>query len=329
MKVPAILVFAVAIVPIALADEPLPVDWSACQQVSVEQRSELLNQALKAVKAAGYSIPSNMTAKAEFIPERDKEPFQEVFFTFKGPSEELWVRCLHPMRQWLKLYRDWEATSAAEKYGEVFARRLADARKENPTVEYPQLLDRLAKHPRREAETRARLLADTVGGIDLKDWKCMSWSFNRGQWQFCFHPFFGTHHLKIASVTVGLSDNADLKLCEYHNTMLVPLPAYERIPAVMDQAKAQGLADKYLKQYYRQSDRSSLTFSTNTLEVVRPNYYFTDKYDENGIWLTNQPRWSWTAQYERNFSTNFFTFSRTPVWIYVDAETGEMLGGTE
>lgn len=329
MKLSAILVLVATIVPIVLADKPLDVDWSAAQQVPVAERPELLNQVLRAVETAGYSIPSNMTIKTEFMLERNNEPFQEVFFTLKGPSDELWVRCLYPKREWLKLYRDWEAIRSAEKDGELIVRRLEDARKENPTVEYPQLLDRLAKHPRREAEARARALANTVGGIDLKDWKCMSWSFNRGQWQFSFHPFFGTRHLKIASVTVGLSDNDNLKLCEYHNTMLEPLPAYDRVPGVIDQAKAQGLADKYLKQYYRRRDQPSLTFSTNTLEVVRPNYYFTDKYNENGNWLTNQPRWSWTAQYGRNFSTNCFTFSKTPVWIYVDAETGEMLGGTE
>lgn len=329
MKVPAILVLAATIVQIALADTPLPIDWSASQQVSVDQRSELLKQALTAVEAAGYSIPSNMTAKAEFLPERDSEPFQEVFFTLQGPSGKLWVRCLYPIRKWLKLYRDWEATSVAEKYGEAFARRLADARKEHPTAEYPQLLDRLAEHPRREAETRARSLAGSVGGVDLTGWQCVSWSFDGGQWVFHFQPFFAGHRLKIDSVSVRLSDAGDLKLCEYHNTMLESLPAYDRVPDVIDQAKAQGLADKYLKQYYRRRDRPSLTFSTNTLEVVRPNYYFTNKYDEKGNWLTNWPRWSWTAQYERNFSTNCFTFSGTPVWIYVDAETGEMLGGTE
>lgn len=329
MKLCSILVLAVTIVPLVFADKPLSVDWSAGQQVSVQQRAQLLNQILKAVAAAGYSMQSNMAANAEFTLERDNEPFQEVFFTLQGPSGKLWVRCLYPIRTWLKLYRDWEATNSAEKYGDVFARRLANARKENPTVEYPQLLDRLAKHPRREAEARARLLAGAVGGVDLTCWQCVSWSFDGGQWVFHFQPFFAGHQLKIDSISVRLSDAEKLKLCEYHNTMLAPLPAYTRIPEVIDQVKARELASKYLAQYYRQRDRSSLVFRTNTLEVVRPNYYFTDKYDEKGNWPTNQPRWSWTALYERNFTTNYFTFSKTPVWIYVDAETGKMLGGTE
>lgn len=328
MKLCAILVLAVAIASFALADLPLSVDWSAAQQVSVDQRSQLLNQVLTALEAAGYSMPSNMSARAEFMPERDCELFKEVFFTLHDPLGKLWVRCLYPKREWLKSYRNWPAFDAARKYhGEVFAKRLEDARKANPSIPYPEVLDMVARHTRKEAEERARLLASKVGGVDLSNWRCVSWAFDEGQWQLSFHPFFGAYRLKIASVTVCLSDAENLKLCEYHNTMLEPLPAYDRVPEVIDQAEAQRLADKYLKQYYRHW--RSLTFSTIALDVVRPNYYFTDKFDEKGNWLTNRPRWSWTAQYERNFSTNCFIFSRTPVWIYVDAETGEMLGGME
>jgi hypothetical protein len=139
--------------------------------------------------------------------------------------------------------------------------------------------------------------------------------------------------------------------------MLAPLPHYERVPDVIPQAKARELADKHVEKYYKRqqveeseipkmflgkrhhkgSQNSTdqqrrvpdLVFVTNALEVVRPNYFFTEKYDQTGKWLKNPPRWSWTAEYTKAFSTKFFTFSKTPVWIYVDAETGDMLGGAE
>lgn len=314
------------------SDNPITVDWSKSENLSTVERTQFWNQVVAAIQAAGYVMPSNVTVTAEYMNERDSEPFEEVFFTLQGtPSGELWVRCLYPMRNWLKLFEDLIAGDSAEKYDkEIFRKRYEEAFKKNPKVPYPDLLDTITQHPRAEAEKRARVLAKTVGNVDVTEWKCASWSFYCGQWKFTFQPFFKEHRLRIGMVQMGLSDSDNLKLCLFHNTFLVPLPKYDRVPDVIPQAKAREFADKYLSQYVYRGRPPYLTFLTNILEVARPNYWFTDKYDETGKGLKSTPRWSWTAYYARKIGTNNVGFSSSmPVCIVVDALTGEFLGGED
>ncbi len=355
MKLFSIIFLSIYFANCAFAETPI-VDWSKASNVPTNERALFLTQMCTAMQAANYVMMSNYVIEAEFCEERIYKPFKEIIFICKASRGKVFIHCLYPTRPWLKVYRDYEAIDNAIAYGQSFMMKYQDARTKQPDVDYLELLDKLTKHTRQEAETRARELVLTVGCMDISEWRCVSWSFSEGSWAFGFAPFFKQYKIAVANVTILLSDSEDLKLCVYNNTMLVPLPVYDRVPDVIDPSLARELADSYVKKYLKRqppnaggipmlfwkgdhevtAERTNkymsvpdMVFCTNVLEVLRPNYYYTDKRVEDGRWITNSPRWSWTAEYHKTPNTNYVPFTPLPVWIYVDAITGEMLGGID
>ncbi len=131
--------------------------------------------------------------------------------------------------------------------------------------------------------------------------------------------------LATTTVSVTVADNENLDLVRYQNSVY-KWPEPRNIVAKIGRSEARELSDKYLNQYYHKRELNTLLFSTNKLEIITPNYLFTPKYQGSIIFgLTNAPTLAWVTIYERKNNT----LTQTPVYIFIDAGDGSMLGGSE
>lgn len=176
-----------------------------------------------------------------------------------------------------------------------------------------------------QAISRAKTILRELSGIDIdKDarWRLSKASFVRKDWEFYFY-FLIEGYMTPYSGVIQIADDKNLSLVSYIN-WIYEVPKVESLQAKIQEKEARTLADKYLNKYYHKHELKTLEFSTNRLEIVVPNYAFTPQ-EQHGINLTNAPVLVWKAIYTRKKNT----LTQTPVYIYVDAADGSMLGGYE
>lgn len=328
MRIAILLLFAALEAFGATAD--LQVDWSKAGVVKEEYRAALRDQALSAVAAAGKPSLTNVVVVAEYSPEHEFFPIELVRFTLQSSNLDLSVECLYPPRPWLRQYTDRIATESAERAEASRARQQQpSSATTEPSRDDPNSRVEISRREN-EVEARSRSVIQTVGRLDPANWSRVYADYRRGAWVMDFHENVGGVRSYAAKIAVTLADSEDTTLCNYLNTAVHPRPDISRNPPVVTQSKAREVADAQLAELVRKMGVGShFQWGTNQLRIIRPNFMFTDRYREDVSFLTNQPRVAWAVFYNQRFSTNYFTFPTRGVAIYVDAETGEMLGGAE
>jgi hypothetical protein len=162
-----------------------------------------------------------------------------------------------------------------------------------------------------------------IGGLDPRRWSFGSCNYVDGGWEVWYKATVDGYVAPGFSVGLVLSDDDDMTLVRYHNSVH-EWPKPRNTKASLSRKEAKELGEVYLKKHYRAQELGTLQFSTNRLEIITPNYAFTSR-DQGDIGLTNAPTLAWVSVFERKDDT----LTRTPVFIFVDAATGVMLGGYE
>lgn len=178
-----------------------------------------------------------------------------------------------------------------------------------------------------QAMDRALEIGTLIGGVDLNDsskWRMRSKGFIRKDWEFQWCPVVNGYAAP-GRVSVKLADDQDLTLISFsHNAGVTNVVD---TTVTISQENARQLADGYLQQYYRTNEVNTLTFSTNLLEILVPNYAFTtnDTGYEGWRYPTNPPVLVWRTIYVRQTNALY----QAPVQIWVHAGDGSMCGGWE
>jgi hypothetical protein len=182
------------------------------------------------------------------------------------------------------------------------------------------------------ARARAAEIAEMFGVSNLWDnskFEMRAFGFVRGKWEFQLSAVINGYP-SLYPLVIILTDTPGLNLCTWHN-LLDDIPSNPPTNVVLTATQARGKAESYLKQYFPMKNIvPKMTFMTNNLEYVTPNYNYIRPADETGFSEYIPPKDSislaWRNYFKRPTGLSFSSF---PVIIDVDAATGEMLGGSD
>ena len=182
----------------------------------------------------------------------------------------------------------------------------------------------------REARLRAAEYAAMFGVSNLWDktrFECRSFGFFHGVWEFDLTPFVNGYPT-LYPVCVKIADLPGYPLGEWCNCLYqIPTNLTTKVVLTSEEGKQKGI--EYLNQYFPLKYLiPKLTFHSNRLEYISPTYDYIRPADDTGF-SDYKPRWDevalvWNNAFKKPEGTGFPWVS-----IYVDAATGEMLGGVD
>jgi hypothetical protein len=184
-------------------------------------------------------------------------------------------------------------------------------------------------HTPEQARARIQQIARSFGVTNLLDpayYQTTDIVFTEGTWEHSSRSIINGYRTGYFSVSIRIMDSPGMPLCEWHNSITqIPNTLPTNVVLTAEQARVKG--EYYLKKYYPGKERlSQITFSTNWLEYVRPNSRYIDPEKDGAEENMRGPkdtRLAWVNYFIKN--SERLIESGLP--IYVDAETGEMLGG--
>ena len=182
-----------------------------------------------------------------------------------------------------------------------------------------------------KALVRASQLATVFGVTNLLDetqWEIRSSGFVRGIWEFSFSTYINGYP-SLYHVSIDIADNERMDMVHWGNASW-GIPANLSTNVVLMSAQARAKAETYLKQYFPMKDIvSQMVFMTNSVEYVTPNYNYIRPADDSGFSKYVPPPDSLSLVWKNYFKKPQGVSFQVPVIIYVDAATGEMLGGSD
>lgn len=182
----------------------------------------------------------------------------------------------------------------------------------------------------REARLKAAEYAAMFGVSNLWDstkFECRTTGFFFGVWEFNFTPVVNGYPTLYA-VGIRIADLPGYPVGKWFNCLYqIPTNLTTKVVLTAEEGKRKGV--EYLNKYFPLKDITPrLTFHNNRLEYIHPNYNYIRPEDETGF-SEYQPKHDEVALVWAN------TFKKPDgegfpwVTIYVDAATGEMLGGSD
>ena len=189
--------------------------------------------------------------------------------------------------------------------------------------------NRTSVHTPEQVRARIQQIAKSFGVTNLLDpsyYRTTDVVFREGLWEHSAEPVLNGYRTAYFGVHIRIMDSAGMPLCEWHNSITrIPNVLPTNVVLTAEQARAKG--EYYLRKYYPDKERlPQITFSTNRLEYVRPNSKYIDPEKDAAAEDTRGPkdtRLAWVNYFIKNYGR----LIESGLPIYVDAETGEMLGG--
>lgn len=130
-------------------------------------------------------------------------------------------------------------------------------------------------------------------------------------------------------VSVSIADTQETNINRW-STTIHDIPVNLGTNLVLSSSDGFLKAREFLIKYYPDNAAAeAATFITNKVEYITPNYHYIrddglDEFYDGGH--TNRPVLTWVNYFKNNTESKYDR--HFPIIIYVDAETGEMLGGT-
>ena len=150
--------------------------------------------------------------------------------------------------------------------------------------------------------------------------------FTEGMWEHLSYVLINGYQATYFGVDIRIMDLPGMPLCDWGNTVsYIPVNLPTNVVLTAEQAKSKG--EHYLKKYFPSKERlSQIIFKGSRLEYVRPNSKWIDPKKDAACEDTRGPkdtRLAWVVYFNMPFERPI----ESSLPIYVDAETGEMLGG--
>ncbi len=182
-----------------------------------------------------------------------------------------------------------------------------------------------------QARIKAGEYARMLGVTNLLDISCFmlrSPAYVENTWHYDFTANINGYS-SLYGVSVGIADTPRMDLQHWHNVTL-DIPKNLPTNVVLTSEQARVKAEGYLKCYFPMKDLvPQLTYATNVLEYSSPNYNYIRPSDDSGFssYVPQKDELSliWKNYFDKPHGLGF----QVPVIIYVDAATGEMLGGAD
>lgn len=181
-----------------------------------------------------------------------------------------------------------------------------------------------------QARQKAAEYAALFGVSNLWDktkFELRSFGIFYGVWAFDFTPFVNGYPT-LYPISVRVADLPGSPLGEWLSCLYqIPTNLPKRVALTAEDGKQKGI--EYLKRYFPLKDIIPLlTFHSNRLEYITPNYNYIRPEDDSGF-SEYQPRHDevslvWANTFKKPDGEGF-----PWVTIYVDAASGAMLGGAD
>jgi hypothetical protein len=183
-------------------------------------------------------------------------------------------------------------------------------------------------HSLMQAHVRMREIAKLFGVTNLLDptyYQTTDVVFTEGTWEHSSRAIINGYQTVYFSVNIRIMDTAGMPLCRWGNTVsYIPDNLPTNVVLTAEQARKKG--EHYLKKYFPDTERlSQIIFKGSRLEYVRPNSKLIDPKKDAREENTRGPkdtRLAWVVYFNMPFERPI----ESSLPIYVDAETGEMLG---
>jgi len=181
-----------------------------------------------------------------------------------------------------------------------------------------------------QARQKASEYATMFGVSNLWDkskFELRSFSLTDGVWIFDFTPFINGYPT-LYPVSIRIADLPGYPLGEWLCCLYqIPTNLPTKVVLTSEEGREKGI--EYLKKHFPLKELiPKLTFHSNRLEYIHPDYNYIRPVDDTGF-SDYKPKWDevalvWNNAFQKPEGTGF-----PWVHIYVDAATGEMLGGCD
>lgn len=205
----------------------------------------------------------------------------------------------------------------------------------NYVYHYPDVFYNVPDHKsihtnEREARQKAAEYAALFGVSNLWDktnFELRSFGFFHGVWEFYLSPFINGYPT-LYPVSINIADLPGCPLGRWLSCIYqIPTNLPTKVALTSAEGRERGI--EYLRKHFPLKDLvPKLTFHSNRLEYIHPNYNYVRPRDDSGF-SEYTPKWDevvlvWNNAFKKPDGTGF-----PWVNIYVDAATGEMLGGSD
>jgi len=186
----------------------------------------------------------------------------------------------------------------------------------------------LPVHSLEQVKARMRDIAKLFGVTNLFDPACYQTTdvvFSEGTWKHDSLSLINGYQTAYFSVDIRVIDAPGMPLFSWFNSVSrIPNALPTNVVLTAEQARAKG--EHYLKKYFPNKERlSQIIFKGSRLEYVRPNSKLIDPKKDAAHEDKRGPkdtRLAWVVYYNMPYERPI----ESSLPIYVDAETGEMLG---
>jgi len=181
-----------------------------------------------------------------------------------------------------------------------------------------------------EARKRATEISEIFGISNLWNqahFDVRSSHFLYGVWRYHLTARINGYP-SLYGVSVSIADTQETNIYRWSTTMH-DIPSNLGTNVVLNSVDGRAKGQEFFNKYYSDSETvKEATFITNYVEYITPNYYYMrenalEEFHAGGC--TNNPVLTWVNYFKSNTGSKYDR--HFPIIIYVDAETGAMLGG--
>jgi hypothetical protein len=318
--------------------------WTGESSINEKKREKVEKRVTELLIMSG--IETNQAGIINILPSRLwKNEGCEVYEAVSD-NRTYEIDLCYPGIENVKMIADWKTNARAEQEGYLRIKKAFESRRKDPSGDYPIKTN----YSEEEAAMKAQNLLESLENRDLTNWKCIRGIYMNGKWIFQYAPFFMGYRLRIATISIDLSDIDNLKLCSYLSVCR-QLPEMKQMPVMIAKGKAEEMAYLYIKKNRRRTDsiapgdwyrkpngggeiaegkeKGDYKVLRSELSYIYPNYIYTERYSKNMVDTDNEPRWAWMVyllDYPQGLGKSA---EQLPVAVYIDAVSGECVGGGE
>jgi len=180
------------------------------------------------------------------------------------------------------------------------------------------------------AKKRAEEVSNMFGVSNIWDQASYTVQFAElvyGVWSFSLTAKVNGYP-SLYGVSCCIADDPEMNIYRW-GTTIHDIPFDLGTNVVLSAAEGCAKGTEYLRKYYPDNEAAGkASFITNKVEYITPNYHYIrddglDEFYDGGH--TNRPVLTWVNYFKSNTGSKYDR--HFPIIIYVDAETGAMLGG--
>jgi hypothetical protein len=324
------------------------IKWINANKITASERKRWEVGVAKAFRCIGANADSVEWTTAEFY-EEEKNAYSCAYIQIRDKDHLFDIKVSYPDFSTILCIWSGADDKRAEKEGYMRIKELFAKQKQDPGEKH-QIA---TKYNIEQARSKANNILNTIGPDDFPKWMSDgTGQYINGKWVFTYVPHYNGYALLIDRVSIELSDVENLNLCAYRRSSCHGSPNIKEMPEVIEQAVAEQRALVHIKRHRRRSQsydpadwyvdpddkergskndggQSAYIKVKSKLCMLYPNYIYTNRFKDNEKEPDKEARWTWVVDVRDCPRGLDSPCEDGPITVYIDAITGECIGGKE